>query len=82
MRAREQRQPWQRSQQEGAQEGGQGSDGGDTSFANFLTTWGAVPVGPTAFFKLLRNGECCLLYPGGAAEVRSTKVTLLLALCM
>eukprot|EP00210_Caulerpa_lentillifera_P001680 g1615.t1 len=33
-----------------------------------FTTFGAVPVSPTNFYKLLSQGERILLYPGGAKE--------------
>lgn len=32
------------------------------------TTFGAVPVSPSNFYKLLAQGERILLYPGGAKE--------------
>lgn len=38
--------------------------------ATFLTRWGAVPVSPSALVRLLKHGECVLLFPGGAPEVR------------
>ncbi len=40
------------------------------SFRNFMTTFGAVPVGGRNFFKLLQNKEAVLLFPGGVREVR------------
>jgi len=33
-----------------------------------FTKWGAVPVNPKNFFKMLQRGEPILLYPGGPAE--------------
>ena len=37
-------------------------------------TFGAVPVSPRALFKLLKNGDNVLLYPGGVREAfKSTK---------
>merc|ERR1719163_143026 len=37
-------------------------------------TFGAVPVGPRALFKLMQRGEPALLYPGGVREAfKSTK---------
>lgn len=41
------------------------------SFKNFMTTFGAVPVGGRTFFRLLQNGEAVLLFPGGVREVSS-----------
>jgi hypothetical protein len=70
MKAREERQPWQRQPRQDNAAGSGGDSSGDPGFANFLVEWGAVPVGPTSLFKLLKSGECVLLYPGGAAEVR------------
>jgi len=35
---------------------------------NSLQTWGAVPVTPRNFYKLLLRGEPVLLYPGGVRE--------------
>lgn len=64
--ARKQRQPWQRPPRE--EQAGSRAAASDPGFANFLVEWGAVPVGPSTLFKLLRNGEAVLLYPGGAAE--------------
>lgn len=43
----------------------------DGTFGSFLTRWGAVPVGATNLFRLLRDGEAVMLFPGGASEVRS-----------
>jgi hypothetical protein len=31
-------------------------------------TFGAVPVTPTSFYRLLQAGEAVLLYPGGVRE--------------
>ena len=45
---------------------------GDNSFGSFLARWGAVPVGATNLFRLLRDGEAVMLFPGGASEVRAT----------
>jgi hypothetical protein len=70
MRARQSRQWWQPPRREEQQDEAANNAEADPGFANFLVQWGAVPVGPTSLFKLLRNGECILLYPGGAAEVR------------
>ena len=39
-------------------------------FGSLLTTFGSVEVGGRNFFKLMQNGECVLLYPGGVREVR------------
>ena len=38
-------------------------------FGSLLTTFGSVEVGGRNFFKLMQNGECVLLYPGGVREV-------------
>ena len=35
-----------------------------------MTTFGAVKVGGRNFFRLLKNGEAVLLFPGGVREVR------------
>jgi len=35
---------------------------------NTYRTFGAVPVAPTSFFRLLACGEAVLLYPGGVRE--------------
>jgi hypothetical protein len=52
---------------------GSGDGGGqDLSLGNFMMRWGAVPVSPKSLVSLLRNGECVLLFPGGADEVRRT----------
>ena len=40
-----------------------------SGFKSFMSTFGAVPVTGKNFFKLLRNGEAVLLYPGGVREV-------------
>lgn len=49
-------------------------------FGSLLTTFGSVEVGGRNFFKLMQNGECVLLYPGGVREVRTvTALTYLLA---
>lgn len=39
------------------------------TFRNFMTTFGAVPVGGRNFFRLLQNKEAVLLFPGGVREV-------------
>ena len=44
-------------------------DSGAGSFSGLLSTYGAVPVNGKNMHKLLSNGECVLLYPGGAREV-------------
>ena len=41
------------------------------SFKNFMSTFGAVPVGGRNFFRLLQNKEAVLLFPGGVREVGS-----------
>ena len=38
-------------------------------FGSLLTTFGSVEVGGRNFFKLMQQGECVLLYPGGVREV-------------
>ena len=35
-----------------------------------MTTFGAVQVGAKNFFRLMKNGETVLLFPGGVREVR------------
>lgn len=42
-------------------------------FETFLEEFGAVPVGPTNFVKLLSNKEAILLYPGGVKEAYRKK---------
>ena len=37
----------------------------------FFERFGAVKASPLAAYKLLRDGHAVLLFPGGAAEVRS-----------
>jgi pimeloyl-ACP methyl ester carboxylesterase len=39
------------------------------AWGRFATAIGAVPATPRNFYRLLRNGEAVLLFPGGAAEV-------------
>eukprot|EP00890_Picochlorum_soloecismus_P004874 jgi/Picsp_1/5388/NSC_02748-R1_protein len=46
---------------------------GRRGFEGFLTEFGAVPVGPRNFAKLLSNNEAILLYPGGAREAYRKK---------
>jgi pimeloyl-ACP methyl ester carboxylesterase len=43
------------------------------SFEYFLEEFGAVPVGPSNFVKLLANKEAVLLYPGGVKEAYRKK---------
>lgn len=38
------------------------------ALSNTYRTFGAVPVTPTSFFRLLSSGEAVLLYPGGVRE--------------
>ncbi len=38
-------------------------------WASFVRALGAVPASARAFYSLLREGECVLLFPGGAREV-------------
>ena len=55
---------------------GDGSDGGGGGGGGFVDfqTFGAVPVGPRALFKLMTRGQPALLYPGGVREAfKSTK---------
>jgi len=47
---------------------GNGGGGNPVSFGAFLSTYGAVPVGPFALHALLASGETSLLFPGGARE--------------
>ncbi len=46
-----------------------GDDTSPSTFRNFMTTFGAVPVGGRNFYRLLKNGEAVLLFPGGVSEV-------------
>lgn len=41
---------------------------GRSSFREFMMEFGAVPVSPSAFYRLMRNGEAVLLFPGGVRE--------------
>ncbi|KAK9809406.1 hypothetical protein WJX73_003127 [Symbiochloris irregularis] len=41
---------------------------GNSDFSNFMSTFGAVPVGGRNFFKLLQNNESVVLFPGGVRE--------------
>ncbi|CAL8462015.1 g1546 [Coccomyxa elongata] len=43
------------------------------SFKNFMSTFGAVPVGGRNFFRLLQNKEAVLLFPGGVREAYKGK---------
>ena len=45
---------------------GGGGMGGQTSY---FRTFGAVEVGPRSFYKLMKNNDAALLYPGGVREV-------------
>jgi len=49
------------------------SGAGNSNFGSFMQTFGAVKVGPSSFFRLLRAGEAVLLYPGGAREAYKNK---------
>ena len=42
-------------------------------FGSLLTTFGSVEVGGRNFYKLMKQGECVLLYPGGVREVCLSK---------
>ena len=42
---------------------------GQQSFSSFMTTFGAVQVGAKNFFRLMKNDETVLLFPGGVREV-------------
>ena len=44
---------------------GSNANGG---MGNLISNFGAVPVSPRNMFKLLRNGEVLLLFPGGVRE--------------
>ena len=44
---------------------GSNANGG---MGNLFSNFGAVPVSPRNMFKLLRNGEVLLLFPGGVRE--------------
>ena len=50
-----------------------GGGRGVGSFEAMLTEWGAVPVGPRNFHRLLSAGESVLLFPGGAREAAKLK---------
>jgi hypothetical protein len=52
------------------QGGGGGQGGGGNPFLNFQT-FGAVEVSPRNYYRLLKNKETVLLFPGGAAEAFS-----------
>ena len=54
-----------------ANQGGQDAAG----FKELMTTFGAVKVGGRNFFRLLKNGEAVLLFPGGVREVRAALPT-------
>lgn len=47
--------------------------GGNSAFGSFMQTFGAVKVGPTSFFRLMKNKEAVLLYPGGVREAYKNK---------
>ncbi len=47
-------------------------------FGSLLTTFGSVEVGGRNFFKLMQQGECVLLYPGGVREVAPLSLILVL----
>eukprot|EP00850_Spirogloea_muscicola_P014598 SM000106S13946 [mRNA] locus=s106:105862:111881:+ [translate_table: standard] len=44
-----------------------------TPFGAILASYGAVMASPRNCFKLLQEGECVLLYPGGGKEVAKRK---------
>eukprot|EP00850_Spirogloea_muscicola_P018168 SM000163S02336 [mRNA] locus=s163:244518:250584:- [translate_table: standard] len=44
-----------------------------TPFGELLASYGAVVASPRNCFKLLQEGECVLLYPGGGKEVAKRK---------
>lgn len=46
-------------------------------FGSLLTTFGSVEVGGRNFFKLMQQGECVLLYPGGVREVTALRLRFL-----
>ena len=50
-------------------------------FGSLLTTFGSVEVGGRNFFKLMQQGECVLLYPGGVREVMLVTCVLLALVC-
>lgn len=54
-------------------QGGQTTDRGQNSFAQFLVEFGAVPVNARNLAKLLQNGESVLLFPGGVREAYRRK---------
>lgn len=49
---------------------GTGSRSWGAGFAAFMSTYGAVPVTASNFFRLMQAGEAVLLFPGGVREVR------------
>ncbi len=46
-------------------------------FGSLLTTFGSVEVGGRNFFKLMQQGECVLLYPGGVRQVTALPLLFL-----
>lgn len=44
--------------------------------SDLYRAFGAVPVSSKAMFKILKNGQSLLLYPGGAREALHRKVRL------
>jgi len=47
--------------------------GGRSGGANLFETFGAVPVTPTNYYKLMDSGAAALLFPGGVREVYHKK---------
>ncbi|CAK0848093.1 unnamed protein product [Prorocentrum cordatum] len=62
-----------RGKGKGRGRGGAGAGPADAGglFGGNFRQWGAVPVTPRNFIKLLQQGEAVLLFPGGAAEALS-----------
>jgi pimeloyl-ACP methyl ester carboxylesterase len=50
-----------------------GASDGRSSFAAFMTEFGAVPVSARNLMRLLQNGESVLLFPGGVREAYKRK---------
>jgi hypothetical protein len=53
--------------------GREGGGGDSSAFADFMTTFGAVPVSGFALHRLLAGGEAVLLFPGGVREAYRRK---------
>jgi len=51
------------------------SSAGEFSYFDYFKVFGAIPVTPSNFFKLLATKSHVLLYPGGAREALHRKVS-------